>query len=310
MSEPTEIVPREVPQRTSLARRGGLEITDAESAVELAKLLAQGSLMPRSLQGPADVLYLMLAGAELGIGPAASIRSLHVVDGKVGMSAELMLARAAAQGLRWTWVETTNESVTLRLVRPGWEPHEETFTMADARRAGLAKRKNWEAYPRNMLRARCISNALRAYAPDLLAGGGVYDVDELEDVRERDNPHGARDEYGDEAYERAKGQEAAGIERAEAWWSDSVGDQLKTWRDAAAAGDEEVRAEVAEDLYRWVQAEAERIEWINAHLGRSNVRARLFAWLGKVLEATGSEDPRRDLRAWLDEAAAKAGGES
>ena len=51
--------------------------------------------------------------------------------------------------------------------------------MEDAKRAGLGGKDNWRKYPKAMLRARCISGALRAWAPDAI-GAGVYVEGEIE----------------------------------------------------------------------------------------------------------------------------------
>ncbi len=54
----------------------------------------------------------------------------------------------------------------------------EEFSIEDARRAQLVKtdkaKSGWMAYPKNMLFWRCISNAVKMHAPDLLGGMPVY----------------------------------------------------------------------------------------------------------------------------------------
>ena len=62
--------------------------------------------------------------------------------------------------------------------RPDFEPDTFEYTMEMAKTAGLlAQGGNWQKYPAAMLRARCITAAARAYAPDVL--DGCYDPDEL-----------------------------------------------------------------------------------------------------------------------------------
>ncbi len=50
---------------------------------------------------------------------------------------------------------------------------EESFSVEDASRAGLSG-GNWAKYPANMCFWRCISNAVKIHAPDLLGGVPVY----------------------------------------------------------------------------------------------------------------------------------------
>ncbi len=66
-----------------------------------------------------------------------------------------------------------------------WEVlSEESFTIADAKRAQLVKvdkpKSGWMAHPKNMCFWRCISNAVKMEAPDLLGGVPVYtEADEI-----------------------------------------------------------------------------------------------------------------------------------
>lgn len=146
-------------------------------AVDLAK--ARGFIPQAYIGNPGAIAACILTGAELGIAPMQSLRGIHVIEGRPTLSADLMLALAIRAGVRAQWVETTPDVARLRLEREGFEPHQHEFSMADAKRAGLARRQNWGRYPAAMLRARCLSAALRAWCPDVL-GGGVYVEGEIE----------------------------------------------------------------------------------------------------------------------------------
>jgi len=146
-------------------------------AVDLAK--ARGFIPQAYIGNPGAIAACILTGAELGIAPMQSLRGIHVIEGRPTLSADLMLALAIRAGVRAQWLETTPDVARLRLERDGFEAHDHTFSMADAKRAGLARRQNWGRYPAAMLRARCLSAALRAWCPDVL-GGGVYVEGEIE----------------------------------------------------------------------------------------------------------------------------------
>ena len=137
-------------------------------------------LIPRDVATPAHAVALIMRGSEIGLGPMESLTKLHLIEGRVTLPAETMLALAIRGGVRHQFIDHTPERVTVELTRPGFEPMRVSWSMADAKRAGLAGRQNWRKYPRAMLRARVISEALRAYAPDLL--GGAYVPDELEQM--------------------------------------------------------------------------------------------------------------------------------
>jgi len=140
---------------------------------------ARGFVPVAMEDNPGAIAACILTGLELGLGPMQSLRSIHIIEGKPTLSADLMLAIAIRGGVRATWSATDNERASLRLERDGREPFDYTWTMGDAQTAGLASRQNWRKYPAAMLRARCVSAALRAYCPDVL-GAGVYVEGEIE----------------------------------------------------------------------------------------------------------------------------------
>ena len=151
----------------------------------LADMLWSGAraFIPRSFQSPAEVAAAILTGRELGIGAMTSLRVLHPVNGRIEMSAELMLALANKQGVKHKWIKTDEAAATIRLTRDGFEPFEFTFTVEDAKRAKLYPGKSksaWSKYLRTMLRWRCVSAAISAYCPEVLLG--VYHEGELSDV--------------------------------------------------------------------------------------------------------------------------------
>ena len=51
---------------------------------------------------------------------------------------------------------------------------------AEAQRAGLTKNPTWKSYPRQMLRARCISEGIRTVYPGCIVG--VYTPEEVQDM--------------------------------------------------------------------------------------------------------------------------------
>lgn len=166
----------------ALVRTIGIAPESWSEATAMANTLAQArDFVPRALAGNKHaVLAAILTGAELGIGPMQALRSIHVIEGKPTLSADLMLALAIRAGVRPQWVASTPTLAHLRLVREGFEPHEHRFTIDEARAAGLLGKDNWRKYPAAMLRARCLSAALRAYCPDVL-GAGIYVEGEVEE---------------------------------------------------------------------------------------------------------------------------------
>jgi hypothetical protein len=150
-------------------------------------------LVPRHVQSPAHAAALIMRGAELGLRPMESLSALHLIDGKVTLSADTMLRVAIAGGVQVSYPEFTSERVTVELTRSGFKPFRCTWDLEMARRAGLAGRQNYKKFPRAMLRARAISEAVRAFCPDLLSG--AYLPEELSseraEIRQEETPQAA-----------------------------------------------------------------------------------------------------------------------
>lgn len=151
-------------------------------ARELAKELSTARMLPEALQQkPADVLAIVMAGAELGLAPMQSVRALVLIKGKPTLSADAMGALVKSRRDVCSWlrlVESTDKVATYETQRTGDpSPTRLSFTIEQATRAGL-NGDNWRKFPEAMLRARALSALCRAVYPDLLLG--VYDPDELE----------------------------------------------------------------------------------------------------------------------------------
>ena len=63
-----------------------------EEAYRLAKILTASKMLPRHLNTPEAVFAVIAAGRELGLTALQSTRALYFFDGKVTLSADLMVA--------------------------------------------------------------------------------------------------------------------------------------------------------------------------------------------------------------------------
>lgn len=163
-----------------------LHLSSYSDVKDLAQMLsaAPPGLIPKAYQGSAPGIFAcLLRGIGLGLDPMEALANIHVIEGKAILSSELMLSIVMRKGVQVEWTKMEDDEVECRLTRPGHPVHHGRWTIEDARRAGLAGKDIWKKYPRAMLRARCISEAIRAWAPDLL-GAGVYDETEADEVRD------------------------------------------------------------------------------------------------------------------------------
>jgi hypothetical protein len=144
-----------------------------------ATALVKSGFLPKAVRTPDQALALMQTGRELGLGPMQSIRSIHVIEGKPTLAAELMAALVFRHlpGAKLRVSVSTNQLCEVMAARPGDPETRFQFTLQDAQAAGLTGKGNWRTYPRAMLRSRCVAEACRAIFPD--ATMGLYTPDEL-----------------------------------------------------------------------------------------------------------------------------------
>jgi hypothetical protein len=147
---------------------------------EQAKALVMSGFLPKAINTPEKAIALALAGRELGLPMMQAIRSIHIIEGKPVMSADLMaaLVHRRIPGALLRIAETSNTKCVVEAGRAGQKSTLFTFTIEDAKAAGLLGKDNWRKYPRAMLRARCLAEAVRAAFPDSMLAG-VYHPDEL-----------------------------------------------------------------------------------------------------------------------------------
>jgi hypothetical protein len=145
--------------------------------IELAQAICNTDFVPESFRGNATATAAaILTGRELGIGPMASLRHIHVVKGKPGQSAELMRSFVFAAGHQIRYPEMTDS----RCVVEGRRKNEQewtriAFTADQARKARISLGD----YPEDKLVARATSRLCRRLFADCI--GGLPTVDELED---------------------------------------------------------------------------------------------------------------------------------
>ena len=108
-------------------------------------------------------------------------REYHIINGSLSMRSDAMLAGYRARGGKVLWKQFDSKAAIALWTFDG-NSCEISFTTEDAKLAGLLPAKpgsGWAKDPSAMLRARCISKAIRMLAPEVVAG--VYTPEENED---------------------------------------------------------------------------------------------------------------------------------
>ena len=135
---------------------------------------------------------LMGICASEGKNPLQALREYHIMgNGKPTKRADAMLAEFLARGGKHT-IEESSHTRCAMTFSFGDTVFESVWTIDDAERAELTtgpNAANWRKYPRNMLRARAVSDGVRTVMPGVVVG--IYtpeeegDMDDKQDGRSR-----------------------------------------------------------------------------------------------------------------------------
>lgn len=164
-------------ESTALTRPSALAPMTFGDMVHMGEQLVRTGFLPAHLRNGAQVAAVILTGRELGMEPMRAIRSLQMVKGKVTENADSQLARFKADGGRAQFKQLDDAAAVLWLKHPNGDEHTETFTIQDARNAGIAS-DMYKKYPRAMLRSRAITAGLKSVGWDGAVGN--YDPEELQ----------------------------------------------------------------------------------------------------------------------------------
>jgi hypothetical protein len=159
-------------------------LTNAISPLKATEAMVKSGYF-KDVKSLAQGYVKVLAGEELGLTPFASMTGLTIIEGKLGMTANLMATLLQEHPLYdYKVVASTNEKCVLEFYarRDGQEQllGVSEFTIADAKRAGLVKQKsNWEKWPKAMCFARALTQGIRTFCPVVTKGSPAYTVEEL-----------------------------------------------------------------------------------------------------------------------------------
>ena len=145
---------------------------------QMAEVIAESKLF--GIQNVKQALALGILCQAEGRHPGEAGRDYHIISGRPTLKSEIMLARFQAAGGKVEWHEYTHESVSGTFTHPQAGSLKVTWTIQDAKRAGLLGNPNWQKYPRQMLRNRVTSEGIRSTYPGVLSG--CYTPEEISDM--------------------------------------------------------------------------------------------------------------------------------
>lgn len=168
----------------------GVELSDLDSLQRFCKMAHASGFFGSRATGDALIRELAQAavkveyGLEIGLKPIAALMNVYTVDGKPSLSSGAIGGLIRKSGKYTYTVSSTDKQCTIE-----WferyngqrEPlGQSSFSMEDAKRAGLAGRNPWKRYPKAMLFARALTQGARMFCQDIFLGG-VYTPEELSD---------------------------------------------------------------------------------------------------------------------------------
>lgn len=126
-----------------------------------------------------EAVALMLVAQAEGRHPGTVASEYHIIQGRPALKADAILARFQFAGGKVEWSEYTDECVSGTFSHPAGGSLKVDWDMNRAKAAGLGTKDNWKKYPRQMLRARVISDGVRGVYPAVLQG--FYTPEEVQD---------------------------------------------------------------------------------------------------------------------------------
>lgn len=154
-------------------------------AMEFANIIAKSDMVPKDyINKPGNVLVAVQTGAELGLKPMQSLQGISVINGRPGVWGDAMRALVISHREFEDLHEDKQDNYcTVTLKRRGRSAVVTTFTMEDAKKAGLAgKQGPWQTAPKRMLQMRAFAFAARDLFADALKG--IKSIEELRDYPE------------------------------------------------------------------------------------------------------------------------------
>jgi len=155
-----------------------LALVPMDSLERMAQAVSASKLFGITNQDQA--LALMLVAQAEGLHPATAARDYHIIQGRPALKADAMLARYLASGGTVEWLHHDDTKVEAKFSHPAGGTLSIAWDMDRAKKAGLGGKDMWTKYPRQMLRARCVSEGVRTVFP--MATSGMYVPEEVQDI--------------------------------------------------------------------------------------------------------------------------------
>lgn len=194
-----ELATTQQPQSKTVVTIGsrGIELTDMDSLVRFSGAVARSGLAPKGIEKQEAIFVAIQMGLEVGMSPMAALQNIAVINGRPSIWGDAQLAivrrtgdlehfeewyEQGGQRLPRNPVKPTDDTTAVcRVKRKGYPAAEGSFSVADAKAAGLwGKSGPWTQYWSRMLKHRARSFNLRDQFGDALKG--MLSAEEAQDL--------------------------------------------------------------------------------------------------------------------------------
>lgn len=143
----------------------------------MAHAVAKSQLF--GMKTPEQAFALMMLAQAEGLHPMIAARDYDIIQGRPSKKAEAMLRDFQRSGGKVEWHELTDAKADATFSHPQGGTFRCDWDMARAKKAGLGGKDMWARYPRQMLRARCVSEGCKTVFPS--STSGMYTPEEAQD---------------------------------------------------------------------------------------------------------------------------------
>ena len=144
----------------------------------MANAFAKSKLF--GVQNPEQALALCLVAQAEGRHPATAAQDYSIIQNRPSKKADAMLRDFLSAGGKVEWHELSDTKADATFSHPAGGSARIDWTLDRANKAGLAGNAMYKKYPRQMLRARTVSEGVRTVCPG--ATSGMYVPEEVQDI--------------------------------------------------------------------------------------------------------------------------------
>jgi hypothetical protein len=158
-------------------------IRDVADIEKLGELFERSGMFGCSQQGQGVVLAMTCMMERMS--PIRVNQTYHIIDGRLSMKADAMLAKFNERGGRHKILEVSASRAAAVFTKDD-NVFEAEYTMAEAEAAGICYgrdnklKANWQKFPKDMLWARLVSGTIRKLDPGV--NMGTYAPEEIQDM--------------------------------------------------------------------------------------------------------------------------------